>query len=387
MHFPPSRPWKRHIWRKTGLALLGVVLLAAHGGTPTACRGIWICPEETRHLPMKGAAWKALKKQADRPTPAPRLDDRNDDTDVRVMAKALVYARTGRRTYRDQVIATTMAAIGTEKRGATLALGRNLVGYVIAADIVGLPPRHDARFRSWLRRVVDTRLSDGRTLKQTHEKRPNNWGTHAGASRLAVALYLQDHREVERVATVFHGWLGNRSAYSGFHFGALDWQADPWFPVGINPKGARRNGHSIDGVLPDDQRRCCDGFTWPPPKENYAYEALQGALAQAEMLHRAGYDVWEWEDRALLRAFRWLNEVARYPAEGDDTWQPYLINHHYATRFPTVTPSDPGKNVGYTDWTHGPGSRKAAIPQEARHHRSDRGEQARLAGSPARHDE
>ena len=70
------------------------------------------------------------------------------------------------------------------------------------------------------------------------------------------------------------------------------------------------------------------------------------------MLNRAGYDVWEWQDRALLRAFRWLHEVNLFPAVGDDTWQPYVINYFYGTDFPVESPSRAGRNVGYTDWTH-----------------------------------
>ena len=69
-------------------------------------------------------------------------------------------------------------------------------------------------------------------------------------------------------------------AAAGFEYGDLSWQADPTKPVGINPVGAKRDGHSIDGVLPDDQRRS-GGFVWPPTKENYVWEALQGAIAQA----------------------------------------------------------------------------------------------------------
>ena len=63
---------------------------------------------------------------------------------------------------------------------------------------------------------------------------------------------------------------------------------------------ATHRGHSIDGVLPDDQRRG-GPFEWPPPRENYVYEALQGATVQAALLSRAGYDAWDWGDQALLR--------------------------------------------------------------------------------------
>jgi hypothetical protein len=196
---------------------------------------------------------------------------------------------------------------------------------------------------------------DSKTLQSTHEIRPNNWGTHAGASRAAVAFYLGDRSELDRTATVFRGWLGDRSTYAGFKYGDLDWQSDPSAPVAINPVGATHEGHSIDGVLPDDQRRA-GGFVWPPQRENYVWEGLQGALAQAIILHRAGYDVWNWEDRALFRAVRWLHEEANFPAEGDDSWQPHVVNHFYGTDFPAPVPSRSGKNVGFTDWTFGPGA-------------------------------
>ena len=316
--------------------------------------GIWISPAELAGLPTHGPAWENLKKEADKPTDnqdnKPQLSDQDDPINVRVMAKALVYARTGEEKYRNEVIDACMAAMGTEKGGRTLSLGRELIAYVISADLVGLPPEKDQAFRNWLRETLSEEL-EKKTLVSTHEERPNNWGTHAGASRLAVAVYLKDTAEIERVAQVFKGWLGDRSSYAGFEYGNLDWQADPKNPVGINPKGATKNGHSIDGVLPDDQRRS-GGFKSPPPKENYVYEALQGVLAQAVILYRLGYDVWNWEDQAILRAFRWLHEEANFPAGGDDTWQPHIINYYYGTNFPSPVPSNPGKNVGWTDWTH-----------------------------------
>ena len=318
-------------------------------------KGIWIDPQPIKTLPTSGAAWDKLKGDADSILGTPNLANQDDMTNVWVLAKALVYVRTGDPAYRDAVIAACMAAIGTEAGGDTLALGRELAAYVIAADLVGLPPAEDARFRSWLATVTNVTMKDGRTLKQCHEQRPNNWGTMAGASRLAVAAYLGDEVDFMRAATVFKGYLGDRSSYAGFKYGALDWQADPTKPVGINPQGAVRDGHSIDGVLPEEQRRsevAGGAFYWPPPQEGYVWEGLQGAIAQAVILRRAGYPVLDWENQALLRAYRWLHEQANFPAEGDDTWQPYLVNALYQTSFPIVTPSRPGKNVGYTDWTH-----------------------------------
>ena len=44
-------------------------------------------------------------------------------------------------------------AIDTELAGLTLSFGRGLVGYVIAAELVGLPEDDDLVFRRWLRRA------------------------------------------------------------------------------------------------------------------------------------------------------------------------------------------------------------------------------------------
>jgi hypothetical protein len=111
-----------------------------------------------------------------------------------------------------------------------------------------------------------------------------------------------------------------------------------------------RDGHSIDGVLPDDMRRG-GGFQWPPKETGYPWEALQGAVVQAEILYRAGFDTWEWEDRALLRAAEFLYRVGWTP-KGDDQWIPWLINSRYGTTFPAQYPARFGKTMGWTDWTH-----------------------------------
>ncbi len=329
-----------------GTIVVAIATAVAHG-VPV---GVWTTAGELAELPLSGAAWQALLATANEPAGIPDISNQNDNTDVRTMAKALVFARTGQGQYRIEVINACMAAIGTETGGTTLALGRNLIGYVIAADLVGLPPIQDVLFRSWLAAVPDEMLDD-RTLRSTHDERPNNWGTHAGASRVAVAAYLGDTADLDAAATVFKGWLGDRDTYAGFDYGELWWQAAPEEPVGINPVGAEIDGHSVDGVLPDDQRRG-GPFTWPPVQENYVYEALQGALAQAVVLSRRGYDVWNWEDQALLRAFEWLHDEAGYPAPGDDRWQPHLVNWYYAECFPAQVPAQHGKNVGWTDWTY-----------------------------------
>ena len=314
--------------------------------------GIWISKEELSALPTYGMAWEALKAAADKDPGNVNISDQNQNNDVYVLAKALVYARTGVGKYREEVIENLMKAIDTEKGGRTLALGRNLPGYVISADLVNLPadPKFDTIFRSWLRRVLTENL-DGRSLQSTQEDRPNNWGTHAGAARSAIAIYLGDKTELERTATVFHGYLGDTSVYNRFEYGDdLSWQCDPSHPVGVNPPGCLKDGHLIDGALPEEMRRG-DSFQWPPIDTGYAWEALQGALVQAEILNRAGYPTWDWQNKALLRAVNFLYSIDWKP-EGDDEWSVWLINHAYGTSFPAALPAKPGKNMGWTDWTY-----------------------------------
>lgn len=341
------------------VAIIPPITALAAPDMDTLAKGIWIDRETVKSLPMEGPAWDKLLRHAQESTDAPNISDQDDRTNVLVFAKALVFARTSEERYRNDVIRACMNAIGTEDGGRTLALGRNLMAFVLAADLVGLPADDDRIFREWLEQVIDEQMWDGRSLRLTNAHRPNNWGTHAGASLVAVAAYLGKAEEIDEVARIFKGYLGDRSSYADFRYGGLDWQADPDNPVGINPKGATKQGHNIDGVLPDDQRRAADGtFSWPPPTTNYSYEGLQGAVAQAVLLTRAGYDAFEWEDQALLRAFQWLHEQANFPTEGDDTWQPYIINRVYTTDFFASVPSSPGKAIGYTDWTHA-----AALPR------------------------
>jgi hypothetical protein len=325
--------------------------------------GIWISRRELGGLPMSGAAWTNLVEKSRAYCGYADLSDGLDDANVCIMAKALVTARTGDPDLRGDVVRAIEQVVQQRRYwGGVLALGRELGAYVIAADLIDLKnlmPALDTEFRATLRDLRTVPTDGGpANLIDCHEKRPNNWGAHCGATRAAIAAYLGDTADLARTARVFKGYLGDRSSYAGFVYGGpagsldLSWQADQSRPVGINPAGATKAGLSIDGVLPDDQRRG-GSFTTSPPHENYVWEGLQGLLAQAVILERAGYPAFDWEGEALRRAAAWLHWRANFPAEGDDTWQPHVLNHFYGTRFPALKPARPGKNVGWTDWTHG----------------------------------
>jgi hypothetical protein len=97
-------------------------------------------------------------------------------------------------------------------------------------------------------------------------------------------------------------------------------------------------------------------FQWPPAYTQYPREALSGYVALAELLYRQGYHVYAWEDRALLRATRFLFDLGRrFPDE--EWWEPevpayWIVNHRYGTSFPVEVASRIGRNFGWTDWTH-----------------------------------
>jgi type II secretory pathway pseudopilin PulG len=306
-------------------------------------------------LPMSGPAWAQLKSVADENPGVPNLSDLDQVNNVHVLAQALVFARTGNPTYRASVLAQLKAVVGTE--GArTLELGRKGAAYVLAADFIdlaGLDPSFDnGTFRPWLRSLLTVQL-DGRSLQQTHEERANNWGTHAGATRAAIAAYLHDGAELARTAQVFQGWLGDRGAYAGFSFGDMTWQPNPSAPVPVLPVGAVMGGVSVDGALPEEMRRG-DAFEWPPAPTEYPWGALEGATLQAEILHRSGYDAFNWSDRALLRAVRFLFEQAQWRPAGNDQWVFWVIDYRYGTGYRAGAPVPYGKNFGFSDWLYGP---------------------------------
>jgi len=342
------------------LAFATILTVARLSPTSAATDTILMSRSELLSRPTSGAAWTSLKARADSAIGTPDISNQDESADVTTLAKGLVYARIGGAGYRADVISALKRAVGTEVGGRTLALGRNLPGYVIAADLVDLPsadPSFDQNtFRPWLRSLF-TKTLDGRTLVSTHEDRPNNWGTHAGAARAAVAAYLGDSAQLARTAQVFRGYLGDRTAYAGFKYGELSWQCDPLRPVGINPP-CTRVGINLDGVLPDDLRRG-GALQWPPASTGYPWEGMQGAVLQAELLRMHGHDAWSWSNRALLRAARFLYDRAGWPATGDDEWQPWLIDKRYGTSYRGAAPARTGKNFGFTDWLYGPGSSTA----------------------------
>lgn len=324
-------------------------------------KGLLISAQELAALPMSGTAWTALKSVADGSPGTADIKNQDNMHGTRVLGVALVYARTGTGSYREKARAAIMSAIGTEVGGRTLALGRNLASYVMAADLIDLKsysPSDDQKFRNWLT-VVRTQYIGGHgrwfTLTQTHEDTASNWGAYAGASRIAASLYLGDTVDVARAAQVLKGWMGDRTAYASFRNTAAyeeSWACNPaaWTPV--NPP-CMKNGINIDGALVEDISRG-GPLAWPPGESGISYtsEALRGVYLQAELLHRAGYDTYNWSNKALLRATEFLFSTGFSQPYTVDRWLPWLANERYGTKFPTK-PAAYGRVLGYTDWLYG----------------------------------
>ena len=71
------------------------------------------------------------------------------------------------------------------------------------------------------------------------------------------------------------------------------------------------------------------------------------------ILHSAGYDTFNWNEKAILRTYKWLHEQVNFPPTVDDVWQLPLVDYYYGTNFWDGSTTDCGKNTCWTDWTHG----------------------------------
>ena len=84
--------------------------------TKPLVRGLWLAPEEIAALPMTGPAWEQLKNAADQVIGHPDLSDQDTTVNTLVLAKALVFARTGEAPYRQAVVAALTTIIEEKSR-------------------------------------------------------------------------------------------------------------------------------------------------------------------------------------------------------------------------------------------------------------------------------
>lgn len=322
---------------------------------PSASDAIWISQGELAQLPTSGTAWNNVVKEANSNWGSPSLSDNNATHDTSTLAGALVAARTGDSALTAKTRSAIMSVTKVTSYARVLEMSRNITSYVIAADIIGLPQADDAKFKAFISGLRTKPLSGhsgGDDLRSTALRSTNNWGTMARAAMVSIDLYLDDDASLRQVANAHRAFLGENVANS-LKYTDTKWHASS-SKAGINRRGAVISGRSADGVLPEDQRRTGEPSSSAPAKGSYPWEGLQGALVTGAMLDRAGIVDITAGDHALSRAFQWLYHTNGNAPSGDDTWQPWVLNRLAGTNFAAKAGTSPGKNMGWSDWTHGP---------------------------------
>lgn len=331
---------------KLSITLLLILLIP----TILSAQSIFLTKDEILSLPTTGGGWNAVKAAADQSPGTPNLGNQDSPENCRTLARALVYLRTGDSRYRDKVVTALRQVPGTESGGRTLALGRQLGAYVIAADLIGY---RDPAFVDFVKNVRNETL-DGSTLIKKHEEKANNWSQVIGWSRVIADLYIPDATDLARAVKVVKGTLGDRSSFTfpADAFGEMIWQSDPTKPVVVLPSTATIQGHVMSGALPEELRRASLSFRWPPPCENYCWSANEGLLGTLWVLWHSKTmpDAFDFMDKGELRVMQWLHQQANCPATGNDTHQPHVVNAVYGTTFPAASPSQHGKLFGFGDW-------------------------------------
>lgn len=365
----------------SALFLGAAVLLAGQGILPVQAGsdGIWISRARLLSLPTSGAAWSELLTIASATTVPgnPSLIDQDSTHSRNTMATALVAARLDSDTMRAKVRDAIKLVKGTEEgsdlgSNRLLQLGRNMPGYVIAADLIGLrtfDPTFDASFRSWIS-VMRTRVfpSSFGSIVNADEHDPANWGAYDGAARAAIAAYLGDTADLARSAAALESFAssipdGRWSFRPDVH--DMSWQCSYPNEAGYTAINGpcSKDGKNLDGIMAQDMARAA-GFQWPPAFTAYARENLNGRTIQAEILFRAGYtDAFQWGDQGLRRAAEGLRRLS---ATDPAWWEPAQLVHRIIATRTSVTSWDlagvsRGRAVIGVGWTHQPSATSAFI--------------------------
>lgn len=389
---------------------LSITITSSVTTTPgVAKKGIWISQEELLKLPMSGATWDEMKKVADSDIGQANMSEQNSPHSERLVALSLVAARTQNQAYITKAVNEMIEVIGTEnnpdadcassKFGARgLAVGRNLIGYVVSADVLNVrsggldPDGKGTKMQQWIDSIRKRKNCDNNgAAAYTNdicigsENSTSNGNSLSAASCIAAAAYLNDKTQLERSWLTFRKYAGDSSVEPNFQPNSYsaNWKAtnSPNY-VGINPKGAKCTGASsnypADGVLPNDQGRGGNCPTDPSKAPTYGtgfqypWEGMQGVYAQALLLDRLGYkdpkglSPWHVSDDALLRAVKYQCFLTTLPPNDqswyDSTraaWVKHLAYKAYGYRCES-TPGKPiipassggGRNMDWTQWTH-----------------------------------
>lgn len=333
--------------------------------------GIWTSRSELATIPMSGNDWDLVKKAADNKNiGSPDIGNQDDNADMYVLAAGIAaeryYAAGNNATgdaYRAKVVKAieTIIAAGCPPDSRSLAWGRNVAGYAMAADLVGY---RTPAFEQYLRDVAEKWICSERkqTLYAMATSRPNNWGSMGFGGLCAIYAYLGDEATLTTLRTKWVTLIAGPVADKGFKFGKDWWQADPARPLVINPKGTMNGDFVLDGLQPEEMRRGNSDngiFQAPPATTLYPFEALQGMVTAARILDRRGMSIWGEGDNALYRAAyalqvylagRFGTEAFTWTFRGDDIWTLGFIDDAYGTSLCSMSAVDTrgfGKIAGF----------------------------------------
>ena len=322
--------------------------------------GIWIAPDELKGLPTSGATWEALLAVAEGELGEADVADQDSTHDTNTLACALAAARTGSTELRLKAMDAIRSAIGTEEGARWLAIGRNLGAYVIAADVLGV---RSGPVYEWLASFLTRTLNANNTDEQVVA---DNWSSGSNASAqlgfvtAALAVYTNDSARLASSWDGYRRYCGDRTSPVVEASNSDAWQFVPSDPVGIQDKGAVKDGCRLDGAIGNDMSRGGDDVC-SPAWTQYPWVGLEGAVPAALVFARAGYPAWEIADAAMRRALEYLWFLRQ--TTGNSDWFDgtrsnecvYLVNRVYGTALPCSRPVVGGRTIGYTDWTHAPG--------------------------------
>ncbi len=377
-----------------------------------------ISKEDLSMRPTSGAEWDYLKEQADIAVEAvldasskysPWLPNFNDDTSndakgfrlpVKYLAAALVYASSysgDKAAYRQAVEDALRHIMGSEEEpstdgvgadGAMLATARQLPAWIMAADLIdfdrtltgtrtqpGSSTGTDwtkTTFEKWLSGLMTKKIGESprwTTITGTQEDSAANWAAHSTASRVAVALYLDDTEQLEKAITVMKGFLGDTASYPAFPPDEYPYLNPGFIPTsafdpswacnytattgGWHPINSTACGLEMDGIVVEDISRSQGAYPhWDATGISYAYETLSGLYLAAILLERAGKPAFSWSNKALKRAVLWLDRQSQIPSSNNYGYERHIIwiaNHFYGLAL-TTQPSRLGRGLAFTDW-------------------------------------
>lgn len=343
---------------------------------PSAGDYVLVRRSDLMSKPTSGPGWDFLKQQADSSWGPPNLSEMNTTTQTQVLAAALVYARTGEASYRDRVIAAVREVPGTEA-GADIVLpvARNLFGYAVAADLVGMPlDTQTANGQTWREFLQGVRQQEfpgngsWPSLEITAGHSAGNWNAYALSSHLAVSAVLGDEAAVARDITIFRRFLGDTTspwpafnpsagyAWAGNVFTGPNpgrtWDMTPTLQRGINPAvpGNPRSG----AIIIDASRHssvpaapCC---TMELAGRAYTEESLDALLAIATVLKARGLDVTDLENQALRRAYEYLLSAGGPSPYAENRYLALAVNSLYGTAHDTSRGDSISRHLGFGGW-------------------------------------